>query len=114
MSRGRVQFACECGRPLRYEYVEAVVPGGVMGMAGLPSVIVSFQCECNPGKDMTRRYCAYAGAIEDLTRGQGVPYRNPCPLAPVANDHPDLRAWRYLLDRYCHDVEVFIAELNRP
>lgn len=108
MSRG-VMFACGCGRPLRGDYVEAVIPGGVVHLQA--SVVVSFRCECTPGRELTRRYYAASGAIDAVTGGQGLPFRNPCPLVPVPNDHPDMQAWRYLLNRYAHDVDAFLAEL---
>lgn len=104
-------YACPCGRQLNPEHVEAVLPGGAMTFGR--SVVVAYRCECEPGHEKTRRYYAVSEAIDRLTEGQGLPWRNPCPLVPVPADHPDVKVWRAFINKYGYDAKVFVTELNR-
>lgn len=103
-------FACGCGRAVQADFVEGVIPGGKMAMGA--SVIISFRCECTPEQERVRRYYAVPDAVERVTRGRGLPYRNPSPLIPVPGDHPDMKMWRESLRKYGGDADAFIAALD--
>lgn len=103
-------YACECGRPVQHECVEGVIPGGRMMMGS--SVLVCYRCECSPSSERVRRYYLMPDAVERITGGQGLPYRNPYALVPVPGDHPDLKEWRAFINKHGHDIGAFIEAMN--
>lgn len=103
-------YACSCGRPVQHEYVEGVVPGGRMAMGR--SVVVCYRCECSPSAERVQRYYLMPDAVERITGGVGLPYRNARALIPVPADHPALSVWRDFINKHGHDVGAFIMAMN--
>jgi hypothetical protein len=103
-------YACACGRAIQRDFVEGVIPGGELYLR--KTVVICYRCECSPHRERVARFHAHLDAVERLTHGQGLPYRNRCPLVPVPVDHPAVEAWREFIDRHGHDVEQFITALN--
>lgn len=104
-------FGCGgCGRPLQQDYVEAVMPGGLMTFGR--KVIVAYRCKCDSGRRRTQRYHATPEAIDKVTGGAGLPYRNARPLTPVPGDHPALLEWRDFIRKHGDDVDGFMRQLN--
>lgn len=110
MSDEAPHYACPCGRRIRHEYVEGVLPGGWQHSGH--RVVVAFRCECDPEREQVRRYPAFSEAIIGITGGQGLPYRNPQAWRPVPADSREMKEWRAFIARHGHDVGAFIEALN--
>lgn len=107
------RYICGCERTIEPEYVEGVLPGGLM--AGRMTVLVAYRCPClRNGAAMTRRFFRFPSAIDYLVGDESVPYRNPVPLRPVDEEHPDLKAWRNLIEWYGQDSDEFVRAFNKP